>query len=316
MIEWRLFLTIREERGRARAWSAGQVIKAMLRDSGWFASPTSAGRPGASEASVRRDFARLCRIGSRDARAWRVGAAPAPNLGSSRSTALATSSFDFSRGRETSPPKRAIAGRRRALRGRRKDHHQRRHDDVRDGRLLRERRLKVLTNSYPWRRRYPRQANAAWRCRGGEVYREQEADRLAVRGDAIFSTIRPAEVHERDRHRAARRHRSDPLIARAETKLLKRADKLICSQTVQSSSHAAASSSVRCPASPSSSPIAPRRLRRYEMLRESASRPYGRRRTGDRARRARSRLIDRPRRKQDHAASRDERRNRRKACSS
>ena len=67
------------------------------------------------------------------------------------------------------------ARRGRSVRRRRIDHHQRRHDDVRDGRsILRDRRLKVLTNSYPLAEVLIRDSQCRVALPGGEVYREEK----------------------------------------------------------------------------------------------------------------------------------------------
>ncbi len=75
-----------------------QVIKAMLRDSGLVRVADVSRATGASEASVRRDFARLAGSGVATRVHGGLEAASAPNLGSSERPPLATSPFDFSRG--------------------------------------------------------------------------------------------------------------------------------------------------------------------------------------------------------------------------
>jgi DeoR family ulaG and ulaABCDEF operon transcriptional repressor len=140
---------------------------------------------------------------------------------------LATSSFDFSRALNVAA-KRAIA--KAAV------------DLCEDGEaiiinggtttfemavFLRERRLKVLTNSYPLAEAliYGSQCRVA--LPGGEVYREQKMIVSLFEEDAIQNysarrmfmsaiSIGPRGVIE-----------GDPLIARAEARLLKRSDKLI-----------------------------------------------------------------------------------------
>jgi DeoR family ulaG and ulaABCDEF operon transcriptional repressor len=206
----------------------GQVIKAMLRDSGLVRVADVCRATGASEASVRRDFARLAGLGV----ATRVhggleAVAPGPNVGPSDRPALATSSFDFSRALNVAA-KRAIA--KAAV------------DLCEDGEaiiinggtttfemavFLRERRLKVLTNSYPLAETLIHDSKCRVALPGGEVYREQKLIVSPFEEDAIqhYSASRmfmsavsigPLGVIE-----------GDPLIARAETKLLKRADKLV-----------------------------------------------------------------------------------------
>ena len=230
-------------------------------------------------------------------------AAPAPNVGSSDRPPLATSSFDFSRGLNVAA-KRAIAQAAVAL--------------CEDGEaiiinggtttfemavFLRERHLKVLTNSYPLAETLIHDSKCRVALPGGEVYREQKLIVSPFEEDAIqhYSASRmfmsaiaigPLGVIE-----------GDPLIARAETKLLKRADKphRACGQF-----------EIRLARQPRGLPVVPHqhshhRSRRAARGARNAQRirrpdPIGRRRTGDRAKRARSRLIDRRRRKQEHAA--------------
>jgi len=95
------------------------------------------------------------------------------------------------------------------------------------GEFLRERRLKVLTNSYPLAETLIHHSNCRVALPGGEVYREQKLIVSPFEEDAIqhYSASRmfmsaisigPLGVIE-----------GDPLIARAETKLLKRAEKLV-----------------------------------------------------------------------------------------
>jgi DeoR family ulaG and ulaABCDEF operon transcriptional repressor len=95
------------------------------------------------------------------------------------------------------------------------------------GEFLRERRLKVLTNSYPLAETLIHHSNCRVALPGGEVYREQKLIVSPFEEDAIqhYSASRmfmsaisigPLGVIE-----------GDPLIARAESKLLKRAEKLV-----------------------------------------------------------------------------------------
>ena len=169
--------------------------------------------------------------------------------------------------------------------------------------FLRERHLKVLTNSYPLAETLIHDSNCRVALPGGEVYREQKLIVSPFEEDAIqhYSASRmfmsaiaigPLGVIE-----------GDPLIARAETKLLKRADKLIV---------LADSSKFVVARQPRGLPALPHRHSHHRSRRAArgardaaenpASRLIGRRRTDDRAKRARSRLIDRRRRKQEHAA--------------
>jgi DeoR family ulaG and ulaABCDEF operon transcriptional repressor len=113
--------------------------------------------------------------------------------------------------------------------------------------FLRERRLKVLTNSYPLAETLIRDSKCRVALPGGEVYREQKLIVSPFEEDAIqhYSASRmfmsavaigPLGVIE-----------GDPLIARAEAKLLKRADKLIV--LADSSKFASRGSLVVCPLS-------------------------------------------------------------------
>jgi DeoR family ulaG and ulaABCDEF operon transcriptional repressor len=93
--------------------------------------------------------------------------------------------------------------------------------------FLRHTRLKILTNSYPLAEFLIRETQNRVALPGGEVYREQKIIVAPFDDDAIqhYSarimfmsaiSIGPLGVIE-----------GDPLIARAETKLLRRADKLV-----------------------------------------------------------------------------------------
>src|SRR6202166_3612429 len=115
------------------------------------------------------------------------------------------------------------------------------------GEFLRERRLKVLTNSYPLAEILIHSSQCRVALPGGEVYREQKLIVSPFEEDAIqhYSASRmfmsaiaigPLAVIE-----------GDPLIARAETKLLKRADKLIV--LADSSKFMSRGSLVVCPLS-------------------------------------------------------------------
>ena len=95
------------------------------------------------------------------------------------------------------------------------------------GEFLRERRLKVLTNSYPLAETLIHDSKCRVALPGGEVYREQKLIVSPFEEDAIQHylascmfmsalAVGPLGVVE-----------GDPLIARAETKLLKRAEKLV-----------------------------------------------------------------------------------------
>jgi DeoR family ulaG and ulaABCDEF operon transcriptional repressor len=246
-----------------------QVIKAMLRDTGLVRVADVCRATGASEASVRRDFARLAGSGVATRVHGGLEAASASNVGSSDRPPLATSSFDFSRGLNVAA-KRAIAQAAVEL-----------CDDgeaiiINGGTttfemagFLRERHLKVLTNSYPLAEVLIRESSCRVALPGGEVYREQKLIVSPFEEDAIqhYSASRmfmsaiaigPLGVIE-----------GDPLIARAETKLLKRADKLIV--LADSSKFVSRGSLVVCPLSRIAILITDRAapLAALEMLKES-----------------------------------------------
>jgi DeoR family ulaG and ulaABCDEF operon transcriptional repressor len=246
-----------------------QVIKAMLRDSGLVRVADVCRATGASEASVRRDFARLAGSGVATRVHGGLETASPSNVGSSDRPPLATSSFDFSRGLNVAA-KRAIARAAVAL-----------CDDgeaiiINGGTttfemagFLRERHLKVLTNSYPLAEVLIRESSCRVALPGGEVYREQKLIVSPFEEDAFqhYSASRmfmsaiaigPLGVIE-----------GDPLIARSEAKLLKRADRLIV--LVDSSKFVSRGSLVVCPLSrisvlitDSAAPLAA-----LEMLKES-----------------------------------------------
>ena len=224
-----------------------QIIKAMLADGGIVRVADACRATGASEASIRRDFARLAESGF-GARVH--GALEAPsiqNAAPQEAPPLATRSFDASRTMNLEA-KRAIA---KAAVEMCED------GDViivnggtttyEMGPFLRDRRVKVLTNSYPLAETLIHDSKCRVALPGGEVYREQKLIVSPFDEDAIqhYSakfmfmsaiSVGPFGIVE-----------GDPLIARAETKLLKRADKLIV--LADSSKFASRGSLVVCPLS-------------------------------------------------------------------
>src|SRR5258708_16213758 len=163
--------------GRSRAvhererW---QVIKAMLKQQLLVRIADVCRATGASEASVRRDFSRLAEMGS----ATRVGggleAMPDSQMASSDAPALATRSFEISRTLNVAA-KRAIARTAVALCSE--------GDAIiinggtttfEMGEFLRERRLNVLTNSYPLAETLIHHSNCRVPLPGGELYRDQK----------------------------------------------------------------------------------------------------------------------------------------------
>jgi DeoR family ulaG and ulaABCDEF operon transcriptional repressor len=209
-----------------------QVIKAMLKQQLLVRIADVCRATGASEASVRRDFSRLAEMGSATRVRGGLEAMPGSQMASSQlasgdAPALATRSFEISKTLNVAA-KRAIARTAVALCS---------DGDAiiinggtttfEMGEFLRERRLKVLTNSYPLAEMLIHHSNCRVALPGGEVYREQKLIVSPFEEDAIqhYSASRmfmsaisigPLGVIE-----------GDPLIARAETKLLKRAEKLV-----------------------------------------------------------------------------------------
>jgi DeoR family ulaG and ulaABCDEF operon transcriptional repressor len=209
-----------------------QVIKAMLKQQPLVRIADICRATGASEASVRRDFSRLAEMGSATRVRGGLEAMPGSQMSSSQmasgdAPALATRSFEISKTLNVAA-KRAIARTAVALCS---------DGDAiiinggtttfEMGEFLRERRLKVLTNSYPLAEILIHHSNCRVALPGGEVYREQKLIVSPFEEDAIqhYSASRmfmsaisigPLGVIE-----------GDPLIARAETKLLKRAEKLV-----------------------------------------------------------------------------------------
>jgi DeoR family ulaG and ulaABCDEF operon transcriptional repressor len=224
-----------------------QVIKALLRERSLVRIADACRATGASEASVRRDFANLAEQGV----AIRVhgGLEALPDTVNARGDvpSLATRSFDVSQTLNIDA-KRAIAksavalcvdGETIIINGGTTTYQM--------GEYLRERRLKVLTNSYPLAEILIHDSKCRVALPGGEVYREQGMVVSPFEEDAIqhYSATRmfmsaisigPLGVIE-----------GDPLLARAESKLLKRADKLIV--LADSSKFASRGSLVVCPLS-------------------------------------------------------------------
>jgi DeoR family ulaG and ulaABCDEF operon transcriptional repressor len=224
-----------------------QVIKALLRERPLVRIADVCRATGASEASVRRDFARLAEQGV----AVRVhgGLEALPNAANPAGDilSLATRSFDVSQALNIAA-KRAIArtavalcsdGETIIVNGGTTTYQM--------GEYLRERRLKVLTNSYPLAEVLIHHSKCRVALPGGEVYREQGMIVSPFEEDAIqhYSATRmfmsaisigPLGVIE-----------GDPLLARAESKLLKRADKLIV--LADSSKFVSRGSLVVCPLS-------------------------------------------------------------------
>lgn len=204
-----------------------EILRNLLAEQGFLSIADLMSATGASAATARRDAGRLAEAGY----CKRVyGGVQALGGAFSRGMiqeSLGTQAFDVSRAINVEA-KRAIA--RRAV------------EMCVDGdaiiinggtttfqmaEFLRHTRLKILTNSYPLAEFLIRETQNRVALPGGEVYREQKIIVAPFDDDAIqhYSarimfmsaiSIGPLGVIE-----------GDPLIARAETKLLKRADKLV-----------------------------------------------------------------------------------------
>jgi DeoR/GlpR family transcriptional regulator of sugar metabolism len=224
-----------------------QVIKALLRERSLVRIADACRATGVSEASVRRDFARLAEQGVAVRVHGGLEALPDVANASGDVLSLATRSFDVSQTLNIDA-KRAIAkaavalcadGETVIVNGGTTTYQM--------GEYLRERRLKVLTNSYPLAEVLIHKSKCRVALPGGEVYREQGMIVSPFEEDAIqhYSATRmfmsaisigPLGVIE-----------GDPLLARAESKLLKRADKLIV--LADSSKFVSRGSLVVCPLS-------------------------------------------------------------------
>jgi DeoR family ulaG and ulaABCDEF operon transcriptional repressor len=224
-----------------------QVIKALLRERSLVRIADACRATGVSEASIRRDFARLAAQGLAIRVHGGLEALPDTVNAPGDVVSLATRSFDVSQTLNRDA-KRAIANAAVALctdgetiiiNGGTTTYQM--------GEYLRERRLKVLTNSYLLADALIHTSKCRVALPGGEVYREQGMIVSPFEEDAIqhYSATRmfmsaisigPLGVIE-----------GDPLLARAESKLLKRADKLIV--LADSSKFVSRGSLVVCPLS-------------------------------------------------------------------
>jgi len=224
-----------------------QVIKALLRERPLVRIADACRATGASEASVRRDFASLAEQGVAIRVHGGLEALPGAAKTQTDVLSLATRAFDVSQTLNIDA-KRAIAkaavalcadGETIIINGGTTTYQM--------GDYLRERRLKVLTNSYPLAEILINHSKCRVALPGGEVYREQGMIVSPFEEDAIqhYSATRmfmsaisigPLGVIE-----------GDPLLARAESKLLKRADRLIV--LADSSKFVSRGSLVVCPLS-------------------------------------------------------------------
>ena len=222
-----------------------EVLRSLLAERGFLSIADVMAATGVSAASARRDAGRLAEAGLAMRIHGGIHAVEAAGSEPSSQETLATRSFNSSRTINVEA-KRAIA--RKAV------------EMCADGdvviinggtttyqmcEFLLDTRLKILTNSYPLAEFLIHESQNRVALPGGEVYREQKLIVAPFDDDAIqhYSArimfmsaiaIGPLGVLE-----------GDPLIARAETKLLKRAERLVV--LADASKFAARGSLVVCP---------------------------------------------------------------------
>ncbi len=230
-----------------REFQRTEILQNLLAERGFLSIADIMAATGVSAASARRDAGRLAEAGQATRLHGGVQAIETALSKQHSEEKLATRSFDVSRTIHIDA-KRAIA--RSAV------------DMCLDGdvviinggtttyqmsEFLRPRRLKVLTNSYPLAEFLIHETQIRVALPGGEVYRDQKLIVAPFDDDAIqhYSArlmfmsalaIGPLGVIE-----------GDPLIARAETKLLRRAEKLVV--LADASKFEAKGSLVVCPLS-------------------------------------------------------------------
>ena len=204
-----------------------QVIKAMLKEHSLVRIADVCRATGASEASVRRDFARLAELGAATRVHGGLEALPGSPTELTDTPSLAIRPFEVSKTLNVAA-KRAIAraavalcadGEAIIINGGTTTFEM--------GEFLRERRLKVLTNSYPLAETLIHDSKCRVALPGGEVYREQKLIVSPFEEDAIQHYSATRMFMSAISIGALGVIEGDPLIARAETKLLKRADKLV-----------------------------------------------------------------------------------------
>jgi len=224
-----------------------EIVRNLLAERGFVSIADIMAATGASAASARRDAVRLAHAGLAERLHGGIQAIGDAFSRSLAQTKLATLSFDASRTINVAA-KRAIA--RRAV------------EMCADGdviivnggtttyqmcEFLRDTRLKILTNSYPLAEFLIHETRNRVALPGGEVYREQKLIVAPFDDDAIqhysarlmfmsAAAIGPLGVIE-----------GDALIARSETKLMKRAENLVV--LADASKFAARGSLVVCPLS-------------------------------------------------------------------
>jgi DeoR/GlpR family transcriptional regulator of sugar metabolism len=224
-----------------------EIVRNLLAAQGFLSIADLMAATGVSAASARRDAGRLAEAGYGERVYGGIQALGGAFSRRMAQASLETQAFDVSRTINIEA-KRAIA--RRAL-------EMCVDNDViiinggtttfQMAEFLRNTRLKILTNSYPLAEFLIRETQNRVALPGGEVYRDQKLIVAPFDDDAIqhYSarimfmsaiSIGPLGVIE-----------GDPLIARAETKLLRRADKLVV--LADSSKFAQRGSLVVCPLS-------------------------------------------------------------------
>ncbi|MGO9421630.1 DeoR/GlpR family DNA-binding transcription regulator [Roseiarcus sp.] len=208
-----------------REHQRAEIVRNLLAERGFLSIADIMAATGVSAASARRDAVRLAGAGL--AERLHGGIQALDGAFSKAVSPLATRSFDSSRTVNIAA-KRAIA---------RKAVEMCAEGDVviinggtttyQMSEFLRGTRLKILTNSYPLAEFLIHETNNRVALPGGEVYRDQKLIVAPFDDDAIqhysarimfmsAMAVGPLGVIE-----------GDPLIARAETKLLKRADRLV-----------------------------------------------------------------------------------------
>jgi DeoR family ulaG and ulaABCDEF operon transcriptional repressor len=204
-----------------------EIVRNLLAERGFLSIADIMAATGVSAASARRDAARLAEAGVAERLhggvqaldgAFSKAMAPAP---------LATRSFDASRTINIAA-KRAIA---------RKAIEMCVEGDVviinggtttyQMSEFLRQTRLKILTNSYPLAEFLIHETQNRVALPGGEVYRDQKLIVAPFDDDAIQHYSARLMFMSAISIGALGLIEGDPLIARAETKLLRRADRLI-----------------------------------------------------------------------------------------
>jgi DeoR family ulaG and ulaABCDEF operon transcriptional repressor len=222
-----------------------EIVQDLLAERGFLSIADIMSATGVSAASARRDAGRLAEAGLATRLHGGVQAIDGAFARASVEGKLNTSSFDDSRTLNIEA-KRAIA--RRGV------------EMCADGDAivinggtttyqmcepLRERKLKVLTNSYPLAEFLIHETENRVALPGGEVYRDQKLIVAPFDDDAIQHYSAKYMFMSALAVGALGLIEGDPLIARAETKLLRRVEKLVV--LVDGSKFAVKGSLVVCP---------------------------------------------------------------------